>query len=319
MTGNKFTALLPLLLGATSCAPDPGIVTLPSGLEMSWDSMPHRLSQLEITSDLAAAGEETLTAQNDGGDFGPFDQPRARYDYVRAEHAGLSSYQDSIHFVIAPPAEPDSTTRFAASQEVVLDTNQLETNESVAIFLRGFRIETDLYDTPPAFQTDPEQPYDPSMGFTTSGFGISLSQPRKAGDKWKSTITVRNGLAAGDRPDMNAAITEALSWLRVDYLVVGGPSSVVVSTAETHYDLSYPTFGSQTESQVRAATSNPSPRAFIPWKPIHKLVRQARLWTCISQIALSSERSEVSALEHRVPRQSYAPAHPRPHPGWRRS
>ena len=69
----------------------------------------------------------------------------------------------------------------------------------------------------------------------------------KTDEGWSIDVFARNRLAISDREDMNAAIAQATTWMRIDLLALGTPSDVSVSRTNANYTLSYPDFGSQTE------------------------------------------------------------------------
>lgn len=242
------------LLLAAACndkddkGPAPVVVT--TELTVSWDFYPHRLSVLELAlepSSGASGGE--LHAQCDGGDFGILDTPRARYGFSVWRSSRLRAVPGSVELEITPSSQVNGEP-FSAEQEVRVPAGPLETAGALAAFVRGYRISTDEYEVPPPFETDPDLPYDPAYGYTTSGVGISLGTPQMLGDEIALTVRARNSLALSDRGDMNAAIPQATTWMRVDFVLVGAAGANVQATeGEASYYLSFPDYGRQTVHQ----------------------------------------------------------------------
>jgi hypothetical protein len=219
---------------------EPPELIVPTGLELSWDIVPHRISVLELSFD-PSSSPPMVTAENDGGTWGGVDTPRLRVDTRPATHPGLAGYAGSTLLTIS--AEDAGTAR----TEVRVPAAELGSSAVAAAVLRGYRIDTDLYDTPPPFENDPDLPYDPADGFTTSGVGFSLTQPTRDGDDWLFTVAATNRLSPADRGDMNAAMPAATTWVRVDWLLLGGANDVGVSEGRTDYFMSYPDYGKATE------------------------------------------------------------------------
>jgi hypothetical protein len=111
--------------------------------------------------------------------------------------------------------------------------------------LRGYRIATDEYEEPPAFEE--AIPYDPAHGYTTQGYGIALGSPAVHGEVVTVAVRARNSLGPSDRGDMNAAIPLATTWVRVDALVVGSRGPAAVQRESVAYTLSTAEYGQSTE------------------------------------------------------------------------
>ena len=227
-------------------------VVFPTFLSMSWENLPHRLSQLELTANFQDS-PASLTTQNDGGDFGSFDYPVAEYRFATNTHVAMSQAHGSVDLLISPSEDHASSDAFLTTTTVEIPTSELNSATNAAAMIRGFRIDTDRYDSPPEFSEREELPYEPALGYTTSGFGISISQPKLVGSHWEFTIQARNRLGIGDRPDMNLAMQEALSWIRVDYTIIGAPNSVHIDYATTSYTQSHQEFGANTEHPAPSA------------------------------------------------------------------
>ena len=186
----------------------PFLVT--QGLSASWDWLSHRISVLELTLDGGDAHVDAtmVLAENHGGTFGVIDMPYARYDGQRLESGSLSHELASVMIAIPPGSTLDGEP-FAAELETAVGAGSLRGADAVAAFVRGYRIDTDRYASPPAFETDPTLPYDPADGFTTLGFGVGVSSPVLEGATVRFRVRARNGLGASDRGNMNAAIATA--------------------------------------------------------------------------------------------------------------
>ena len=247
-SSRAYTRLVYFIISATllSCNTTPeNTIILPSYFRLHWEDLPHRISQLELSADFEGP-QTVLTTQNDGGDFGEFDSPSATYRYTTNVHGATEQLNGNVTLLVAPAENHSSPDAFFAETTVRVSAAELGSPNNVAALIRGFRIDTDLYESPPAFATKEELPYSPNLGFTTSGLGIWLTQPRLVGDQWEFVVQVRNRLGLGDRPDMNEAILEAFSWVRVDYSLIGTPKAITIERAEKAYKRSFQEFGANT-------------------------------------------------------------------------
>ena len=233
-----------LLLSTAGCSQTPVETQIPTGMEMGWKSLPHRIAATELTAALTQEAP-SIRAQNNGGDFGAMDSTTAHYQTIAIAHPGLVVEEISTNFIIEPSSTELGEDSYLQTKTVTLPES-LNGSENVAVFVRGFRIDTNLYESAPSFQEDETLPYDPALGFTTSGFAIGSADPTLTDDGWTIEAFARNRLAVADREDMNAAIAEATTWVRADFLVIGLPKDVSLSRADANYNLSYPEFGSQT-------------------------------------------------------------------------
>lgn len=244
-----------VILGAAGCdeeAPDPvQTVVITSELNVHWELLPHRVSNLEVTlTDVTEAGG-TVRGYNGGGSFGFLDTPGVGYGMEVWQSRRLVAHADSVTLEIPPGSEVEGEP-FTVRQTVVLpqdSTIPADNTElgAFAVILRGYAIHTDRYDTPPPFETDPTLPYDPVDGYTTQGLGIRLGPPVNDAGSVSFDVTVRNSLGLSDRGDMNAAVGQASTWVRVDYLVVGAPGAGRVARGEVAYELSTAEYGQNTD------------------------------------------------------------------------
>lgn len=246
---HPLLAALVVLVSLTSSCGDGGSsvepVIVTTDLTHFWDRLPHRISQLEVTSTAAADGSGvTLRAQNDGGTFGAVDGANVRQAFDVWRAADLVSLEGSVVVEIGPTGSVDPEGHVATA--VASETSaELAAAGAVVAFLRGYRVDSDLYEDEPAFES--AIPYDPALGYTTQGIGIQLGVPTVSGDVVSFDVTARNSLGFSDRDDLNQAIVDATTWVRVDYLLVGATgSSANASRGEVSYDLSYAEYGLDT-------------------------------------------------------------------------
>lgn len=185
---------------------------VPTELSTQWGSTPHRISRMETTSRTnLEAGTIDITGQNDGGEFGFVDTAWLQQAFDIWQAPALSSIEGSVLVEIGPGGENAS--------EASVTVDGLSDVDAAIAFLRGYRVDTDLYDNPPEFATS--IPYAPALGYTSQGLGLALDPPTRDGDGWKVTAKARNQLGISDRADMNAAIPLATTWVRVDFVLVG--------------------------------------------------------------------------------------------------
>lgn len=224
-----------------------GSVLVTTELGMRWDLVPHRVSFFELAFEGDAdAREGTVFVENEGGPLGAIDTAHSRQAFTRFTGPGLRSVPLSVQIEIPGPGttEPDD---FVATADARTPGDALEGADALVAWIRGFRISTDEYETPPPFASDPDLPYLPAEGFTTQGLGIGLGEPMREGAEIVVPVSVRNSLGPADRGDMNAAIPQASSWVRVDLVIVGvrGAKSVRARAA-VEYTSSTASYGQNT-------------------------------------------------------------------------
>ncbi|MBT6432987.1 MAG: hypothetical protein HOK28_07855, partial [Deltaproteobacteria bacterium] len=171
-----------LLLSAAGCSQTPVEAQIPTGMELGWKSLPHRIAATELTADLTQEAP-SIRVQNNGGDFGAMDSTTAHYQTIAIAHPGLVVEEISVDFIIEPSSSELGEDSYLQTQLVSLPES-FNGSDNVAIFIRGFRIDTNLYDAAPSFQEAENLPYDPALGFTTSGFAIGSSDPTQTSDGW---------------------------------------------------------------------------------------------------------------------------------------
>ena len=229
-----------LLLAALGCSDDevdpPGYALLVSGMEQQWKLLPHRLSlsEVRLTPPSGTSGW-VLTHQNNGGPFGTIDSSTATVDHALLHGTGLRVVHGSVKLQI--PAGKSQH-----QQKVTRPEGDLQLGDDLVAVpvLRGFRFSSNEYATAPSWAGS----YDPAKGFTSTGFGMRLSGAARAGGVTSFTVTAISALAACDRydaankDDMNGVISQASSWLTVDYSVIYLPAARV-TTGSLSYFLNY--------------------------------------------------------------------------------
>ncbi len=240
-----FAVLVTLAGGCAGGDPPPVVpVAVTHELTTRWEVLSHRISRLEITFEADADGlGGTLVAENAGGPFGAVDTADVRESFALYAGPALRALPLSVEVAIPAPGTT-APEAFVASANARAPAAALGGADTLVAWIRGYRVSTDEYDTPPPFATDPLLPYAPSEGFTSQGLGIQLGAPAREGADVVVPVTVRNSLGPSDRGDMNAAIPQATSWVRVDLLVVGAVGrAATVTRADVSYTLSTPTYG----------------------------------------------------------------------------
>ena len=238
--------LWPLWLGAAiACGSDPAPVVVPTGLAVHWEILPHRLSIGELTAS-AGGGKLVVGARWDGGSFGAVDTPWVTYEAAVWRSDQVAMEEASVTVEI-PPGSEVAGVPFSASAAVTVDAGTLQGASAVVALIRGYRISTDDYSVPPDFLSDPDLPYDPVEGYTTQGLGITLGDAVLAADMVTVPVTVRNTLGLSDRGDMNAAIPQATTWVRVDITLIGSfAADATALSAATSYFISAADYGNET-------------------------------------------------------------------------
>lgn len=248
MLAARLMAAASIVVGCGSDSIQPVIVA--HDLGVGWGILSHRFSVIELTRD-----GDTVAAQNDGGDWGAVDDALATYGYEVWRSERLAAVEGSITIAIPPGAEVDGEA-FAAEATLELPAGGLAGATALVAFVRGWRLSTNDYATPPPFASDPDLPYDPAYGFTSQGLGIALGTPALAGDSVSVPVRVRNSLAPSDRADMNGAIPQATTWMRVDVTVVGARAApAAVTRGAVEYTLSFPTYGEYTVQERAPAAA----------------------------------------------------------------
>ena len=210
---------------------DPTTVWTTHDWTAQWAHMPHRLSVLELSAGTHPEGGALISGRMDGGPWGELDEVVLRQGVSVVTSRDLAMELGSVILEI-PPGSQD----FTAEQVVRMPVGSLAKAKSPVAVFRGLRLDSDEYENPPPFETDPDLPYDPAHGYTTGGLGVWLGEPAIEGGEVVLSARARNTLLTSDRADMNAAIPRATTWLRIDFAVLGtfsGAGQVATGEAET--------------------------------------------------------------------------------------
>jgi hypothetical protein len=179
-----------------------------AGFNYSWEQISHRVALTRVimnedgSVELGMIGGDWST----GGSFEDFPVYRVRTQSVSAQ--GFAVVHGETELIVGP----DGTATVAASvtDEVVAGMRHQ------VIVLRGFEMDTDI-EQPADYPSD----YDPALGYTSRGFGFSLSEPTVDGDTLSFDVgaTVRWG--PQDRDDVNSAIPHATTAVSVAWTAIG--------------------------------------------------------------------------------------------------
>lgn len=238
--------VLAVVLGGCSSKddPPPEPVAVTHNLDSHWIVTPHRISAWEISFTPSGARTGTVWAENDGGPFGAIDTPVVVYELDYWKSPLLEARSTSVQLVLTPGSEVDGVP-FSAAATASVSAAGISETDVLAAFIRGWRVDTDLYDTPPAFETD--IPYDPADGFTTQGFGIALGAPARVDNRIEIPVRARNSLGDADRGDMNEAVPLATTWVTVDLVLLVCREACAFDTGTVGYFLSTADYGVDTQ------------------------------------------------------------------------
>jgi hypothetical protein len=200
--------LTPLILLIASCnsvdGPDgEGVVW--TGFNYSWDLLSHRIALNEVTVE----EDGSLSLALIGGDWSTgstfSDVPTYRVRYQNVSSRGLIVEHGATELLLGPDGE--ATVSASITNGEILDM------ENAIVVLRGYRIDTDIEQS-----ADYPEDYDPALGYTSRGFGFSLSELDDTG-AFDVTAALRWG--PQDREDMNGAIPYAQSAVVVSWTAIG--------------------------------------------------------------------------------------------------
>ncbi|MCC6747058.1 MAG: hypothetical protein IT371_05320 [Deltaproteobacteria bacterium] len=214
-----------------------GYVALPHGFELAWKLLPHRLSraELRLLPPTGAAPPQLATQQN-GGSFGAIDRYGAQLDYALLVADGLRVAHGTTTLELAP-GQTD------ADAEVTVGLPSHAPAGPVFAVLRGFRISTADYATPPPWNDR----YDPAQGYTTTGLALRLGPARHEAERAHFTVHASFRLAPCDRSDparqddMNGTIPLARRWITVEHTLVALAEGQLTRGAHGYFS-SYPAF-----------------------------------------------------------------------------
>ncbi len=202
-----------LLITLLACQEDSAPALVLTGWEYEWEVLSHRVSLLRVgvnqdgTADMGLIGGSYTTGE-DGSDT-----PHYRLGYAQVAVPGAAYVEGSAEWTIGPGASGSSTVSAVAPDGC---------DHDVAVFLNGFSIDTDVPQS-----ADFPADYDPSLGYTSNGFGFQLGEPvltRRDQHDPNGTLSVQVTAtvrwAPQDRDDMNAAIPYAQTGVSARVLFV---------------------------------------------------------------------------------------------------
>ena len=223
---------LPLAVLLASCGnkvsgPDgEGVVW--TGYNYTWDLLSHRLALNEVT--LEADGSLSLALI--GGDWSTgstfSDVPTYRMSYQNISSRGLIIEHGSTELLVGPDG--------LATESAAITNSEILDMERSVVVLRGYSLDTDIEQG-----ADYPDDYDPALGYTTRGFGFSLSELDASG-----SFDVEAALRWGpqDRADMNGAILYAQTAVVVSWTVIGFSGELTAQSISSSVDYAWdPPYG----------------------------------------------------------------------------
>ena len=214
--------MLLLTLLACQSPGEPVHALVLSGWEYEWEQLSHRVSLLRVdlqqdaTADIALIGGSYTTGQDAS------DTPNYRIGWSDIGVPGATFTEANGEWVVGPEG----------SSTVALLVEAPENCENVTAYLNGFSIETDIPQS-----ADYPADYDPALGYTSNGFGFSLSEPTNTDGVLAVDATASIRWAPQDREDMNAAIPFAQTGVsaRVLFACYAGDTVTVTVSGSADY------------------------------------------------------------------------------------
>ena len=216
---------IPVLAFACSKAPSTGdtaqtdmpVHTLWSGWNHTWGLLSHRLSLIHIkaidgtTASSGIMGGDWSTGEQWSDDVNyRVHQQRIAGEQLRVEHG-------ETRLMVGPEGSATAVSRLSALDSATL------------VVLQGFEIDTDV-----AQNGDYPDDYDPALGYTSRGFGVTVALED---GQVKAQASVRWG--PRDRPDVNSAVPFALTGVTVYWTAIDGAEGVTSSTYVANQDLAH--------------------------------------------------------------------------------
>lgn len=240
--------------GADSGAPaTTGVVW--AGWNHTWERLSHRVSAERAILNDDGSAELGMV----GGDWSTgadnIDFPNFRMHHTSVTARGFEVVHGASEMMLGPDGTLTIRETITAPELTALD-NQI-------VVLRGIDITTDVPQDP-EYGTD----YDPSLGYCTNGFVMTVGSPTISGDSldFDVTGTVRWGPAGPedplDRSDMNAAIPHAKTAMTVAWTAVGWNGSLSEASGSASVDYPNGVYSDQpplTESELGLSLTGDSP------------------------------------------------------------
>jgi len=200
--------MIAITLLSCSCikggAEDPTPFTVWSGWNHTWEMLAHRVSLLRVKSNSDGTAESGIL----GGDWSTGD-----------------TWSDSVGYRIHQQIVSSRTIRARYGETSLsigpdgsaTDLTLLDDFDADLVLLSGFEITTDV-DQPDSYPSE----YDPALGYTSRGFGMSASVT--ADNEIHVEGTARWG--PRDREDMNAAMAHAESRMTIWWTALSGVDAI---------------------------------------------------------------------------------------------
>ena len=190
-----------------------------AGWNHSWSKLCHRVSFIRAI----ATAEGGLELGIRGGDWSTGDTWADDTAYRMHLQEVSASDLYVTHGETMMTVGPDGITTQEEEAEVQGD--------AFAVVLRGFEIETDI-------EQDIDYPdYDPALGYTSRGFGMSVGNTDRDGDTVAFDVTAQVRWGPRDRDDMNEAMLQANTGVRVAWTVIGYSGDLSTASATDGIDL----------------------------------------------------------------------------------
>jgi hypothetical protein len=203
-----------LLTGCAAQKGEPEFEVVWAGWNHTWGLLSHRVAYIRAILE----PDETLSMGLVGGDWSTgavaSDSPDYRMRHQRIYGNALTIVHGETDLIVGPDGE--------ATVPVTIDSLE---HDEVIVVLRGFELDTSIAQGDD-FQTE----YDPSLGYTSRGFGFAVGP---ATDDWDTTsfdVSAKVRWGPQDRSDVNEALQLADTGIKVAWTAIGGPLPAVHST-----------------------------------------------------------------------------------------
>jgi len=229
MRSNQMLWLVAVLGAACSSkgAQDSGTDSVPAdvvwaGWNHTWTTLSHRVSFIRAILE----PDEGMALGIRGGDWSTgeswSDEANYRMQLQRVRGGGLQFVHGETSLTVGPEGLASATAEAEIS------------GAQVAVVLRGFEIETDVPQG-----ADYPSDYDPALGYTSRGFGFSVGAPTVEGDLATFEVSAHVAWGPRDRADMNAAMLEAETGVRVAWTAISYSGTETRQTLSDGIDLTH--------------------------------------------------------------------------------
>lgn len=220
---NKILFLSLLIAGCTNKATDTASPiegpthTVWSGWNHTWGFLSHRVSLIQVKANEGSQAESGMV----GGSWSTGEAWSDDVDY-RVHQQNITGNEIQV--------EHGETLMTVGPDGVASATSITSMTDAQMVVLRGFEINTDTEQS-----DDYPEDYDPALGYTSKGFGMSVEQ---TGDT-EITATTHLRWGGRDRADMNGAIPHAQTDVVVYWTAISGLSSSETVTFSGEQELAH--------------------------------------------------------------------------------